>query len=82
MKKRVPFIISAFILAFFQPVCALNSQSSENFIENCKVYCTATIEDNFSDDSIIAVINKEYSEKTLIFLLYNSNKFKPTASLS
>ena len=51
-------------------VCATensNGLSEGKSIPSEKVICTATIEDNFADDSVLVVINKEYSKKDTVF---------------
>ena len=32
-----------------------------------KMICTTTLEDNFADDTVLAVINKEYSKRDIVF---------------
>lgn len=63
-QKTTSLILSALYLISILPVSAepLNDTDTNECLENKKFLCTATLEDDFADDSVIVVINKDRSE--------------------
>lgn len=62
MKKVLAFIMIVVIM-LTPPMAFAESQTSvENNVGDDKVYCDATLDDDFADDCVIVVINKSYSE--------------------
>ena len=62
MKKAIIIIISVILVcASIIPVTA--QESEDDVFEIDKVYCTATIDDDFTDENVIVMLNRETSRK-------------------
>lgn len=76
MKKKSFYLSILCVLAFF--VFTINVYATDVVVQNIsltqnntstqsKIICKATLEDDFVDDSVIVVINKEYSKRETTF---------------
>lgn len=70
-RKTLCFVLSVIlIITSMMSVRANESgvgRENSKSISLDKKICTATIEDNFADDSVLVVINKEYSKRDTVF---------------
>ena len=82
--RRVFICLLIAIFVFTHTICALEYSPQISSEINEKVYCTATVEDDFLDNSIIVVINKENSRKNRHFSVsdFNLSEIKEVKSLT
>ena len=70
MKKIAKILLTSILLMSILSAVIINVHGVESVNE--KIYCTATIDDNFADDIIIVVLSKD---ATFSFYEYTSNDF-------
>ena len=77
-KRLVSILVALSLLLGLVPISAVAEQNiTDNSIitevtPDQKVYSDVTLEDDFSDDSLIVVIKKEFSEINKVMLLRTS----------
>lgn len=85
-KKVLSVILAALFCISLSSVSAdsLKNKDKKDNSGNKKVLCTATLEDDFADDSVIIVINKDYSKINKKFNLsaFTKDTFEDIIDLS
>ena len=71
MKKLIKILLSMIMILSIFYGYIVKVYGTE--LDNPKIYCTATIDDNFADDVIVVVLNKE---ATFSFKEYSKDDFK------